>query len=88
MTLKGLTLQGGALPPLPPGLLSGGAGLLNRGALTLTDSTLTANGTRFGGSGSDSGGGLFNSGTVTMTKSTIIANNAGQAGGIFQIPPD
>ena len=53
-----------------------GAGILNRGALTLTNSTVTGNtATDFGG------GGIFNFTTVTLINSTVSGNIADESGG-------
>jgi hypothetical protein len=52
-----------------------GGGVLNADTLTLTDSTLTGNATRF------DGGAIFNGGTVALIDSTLSGNSAGTPGG-------
>ena len=49
----------------------GGAGILNDGTLSLSNSTLADN------SGNTSGAGIYNEGTLTLLNSTIAGNNAG-----------
>ena len=53
-----------------------GGGILNRGTLTLTNSTLSNN------QAWERGGGIFNSGNLTITNSTISNNIAFAGGGI------
>jgi hypothetical protein len=53
----------------------GGGGILNAGTMTLSNSTVSDN-------GSADGGGIFNTGTLTVTNSTISSNTGG-VGGIF-----
>jgi hypothetical protein len=75
LTVKAVALSGGRGP-----LLANGGGILNRGALTLTGSTLTDN---IAGA---SGGGIYNSGTATFTSSRIAGNSTGllgQGGGVY-----
>jgi hypothetical protein len=75
LTIEGLTLQGGSV------IDSGGAGLLNRGRLILTNSILADN------SALAFSGGLYNTGngTLRLTNSTLIGNQAicGHGGGLF-----
>jgi predicted outer membrane repeat protein len=52
-----------------------GAGIFNRGAPTLTNSTVSGNSAGF------DGGGLLNFETLTLTDSTVADNTAGQSGG-------
>jgi hypothetical protein len=52
-----------------------GRGILNRGTLALSTSTVTGN-------GADRGGGILNTGSMTISRSTINANTAGDGGGI------
>jgi hypothetical protein len=53
-----------------------GAGILNAGSLTVSQSTLSSN------SANDSGGGIYNSGgTVTVSQSTLSSNSANYYGG-------
>ena len=52
-----------------------GAGIRNRGTLTLTDSTISGNSA---GSGA---GGIYNGGALTLTNSTVSGNSADSRGG-------
>jgi hypothetical protein len=76
LTLTGLTLRGGSLPPIG----QVGGGIFNSGTLTLHDSTLTRN-----GGGSRQGGAIFNSGTLTLRHCTLSQNSfplaSGNSGG-------
>jgi hypothetical protein len=61
-------------------LLANGGGILNRGTLTLTGSTLAGN------TSGASGGGIYNAGTATFTSSAITGNSTGllgNGGGIY-----
>jgi hypothetical protein len=69
LTVKACTLRDGRAP-----LLANGGGILNRGALTLTGSTLMNN------TAGASGGGIYNSGTMTFTSSSITGNSTGLLG--------
>jgi hypothetical protein len=69
LTLKQLTLRGGATS-------SSGVGIFNRGTLTLVHTTVTANRTLTG-----DGGGIFNSGTLTLVHSAVTFNRGGLLGG-------
>ncbi len=69
LTVKAITLRGGRAP-----LLANGGGILNRGVLTLTGSTLIDN---IAGA---SGGGVYSSGTMTFTSSSITGNSTGLLG--------
>ena len=53
-----------------------GGGILNSGALTVTDSTISGNSGNFGG-------GIRNNGTLTVTNSTIWGNSGNFGGGIW-----
>jgi hypothetical protein len=59
-----------------------GGGIFNAGVLTVTDSTLSGNGSNFFGT---FGGGIYNQvgGTLTVTGSTLSGNTAAGGGGIF-----
>ena len=67
----------------------GGAVFNDAGAVTITNSTLTANtatGGTGGNNGSGFGGALFTrNGTVTITNDTIAGNTANQGGGVFAV---
>ena len=52
-----------------------GAGILNIGTLTVTNSTISGNSTLF------NGGGIFNDGPLTLVNSTISGNSASSGGG-------
>ncbi len=72
VTLSGLTLTGGRD-------INQGAGILNLGTLTISNSTITGNAT-FGG------GGILNVGTLAISDSTIAGNTAyGSGGGLFNV---
>lgn len=69
LTLHQLTITGGRT--------GYGGGVSNRGAITITNSTISDNGTRgFGG------GGLANFGTATLINSTVSGNSGSPGGGI------
>jgi len=55
-------------------------GIYNSGTLTVTNATLSRNGTPYLNL---SGGGIYNSGTLSVSNSTLAANSAGGGGGIF-----
>jgi hypothetical protein len=61
--------------------LSGGAGILNFGVLSVTQSTISGN-VALGGS-YQFGGGVYNSGTATISNSTISGNSAYAGAGIY-----
>jgi hypothetical protein len=72
LTLDGLTLQGGRA-----GVFGGGAGLFNRGALSLTHITVAHNSAGGGGAG-----GLLNSGgTATIAMTKFVNNDVFVGGG-------
>jgi len=78
--ISNLTISGGWLDG-NGGTPSNGAGIVNSGVLTLTNSTVTNNGAI------GSGGGIYNTGTLTVVGSTIAGNSAttngpGNGGGI------
>jgi hypothetical protein len=77
LKLDGLTLRGGVaffFIDIEGNERDGqGGGVLNRGALTITNSILTDN-SAAGQRGS--GGAIFNQGTATITTSTVAANSA------------
>jgi hypothetical protein len=78
LTLNQVTVsQGCADGPTFPAVWGGG--ILNRGTLTLTNSTFSTN------AATTSGGGIFNhsSGTVTIMSSTLSGNSATNGGGII-----
>jgi CSLREA domain-containing protein len=77
VTLSGLTITAG--------FASGGAGILNsQGTLTVTNSTISGNGSLGGGNFSLEGGGILNLGaSLTVTNSTISGNTANTGGGIY-----
>jgi hypothetical protein len=67
VNLTGLTLTGG--------LSTDGAGILNAGTLTVSNSTITRN------ESTGNGGGITNTGTLTLAGTTVSVNNAQQSGG-------
>jgi hypothetical protein len=72
-SISNLIISGGWLEEYGSVPANGG-GILNSGVLTLTNSTITNNGTV------NSGGGIYNSGTLTVIGSTIAGNSAGANG--------
>jgi hypothetical protein len=58
---------------------SAGGGLVNGGALTLTDDAITHNST------AGSGGGVYNPGSVILIDSTLSAISAGDGGGLYNL---
>ena len=75
LALRNLTVEEGSAD------LGDGGGVLNRGTLTVTGSTLWANSAPGG-----SGGAIANSGTATVTNSTLSGNTAsGSGGGIHNL---
>jgi hypothetical protein len=73
--ISGLTISNGSFT-IFIGEGGDGGGIRNAGALTLTDSIISANhavGTSFQGG---NGGGVFNEGTMTITRCTISNNSA------------
>ncbi len=84
--ISGLTIRNGAVSVVP----QLGGGILNRGTLTLTDSTLSGN-RAIGGTGfpepSATGGGLYNYGSATLTNTTVTENRSDYwGGGIYNAP--
>jgi len=89
ITISGLTVTNGRTADGLPGASFGGlgdsgGGILNNGALTLTDVVVTGNRTGDGGTGGSStggfggfGGGIASSGPLTMTNTTVSNNTAG-----------
>ncbi len=73
-TISGLTIKNGSGPGI-------GGGILNRGALTLTNSVVTGNQTSSG----SAGGGICSLGTLILNNTVVTANvaNGGNAGGVF-----
>ena len=71
--ISGVTIRNGGKTD---GFLNGG-GIVNRGTLTLTNSTVSGNSAGSLGSG----GGIFSFGTLTLTNSTVSGNSAGIHGG-------
>ena len=73
LTLNSATVSGGlASGGFPVGL---GGGILNRGALTVQNSTLSGN-------SASNGGGISNLSTLTVQNSTLSGNSASNGGGI------
>ena len=68
LALKRLKVADGNSAPGP------GGGVLNRGSLTVSGSTLSGN-------NAGSGGGIHNLGMLTVSSSTLFDNSAGQSGG-------
>jgi LPXTG-site transpeptidase (sortase) family protein len=72
LTLNGLTVRHGRCAGACPTYVTNGSGLLNRGQLTITTSTFSANAS-LGGVGS----GILNAGSMTITDSIFSGNSAG-----------
>ena len=66
-SISGVTVSNGYGDP-------SGGGIYNRGTLTVTNCTISAN--KAGSSSNVSGGGIYNDGTLTVTNCTISANKA------------
>jgi hypothetical protein len=65
-----------------------GAGIYNRGMMTITSSTLSANRAdgQHDGEGYGDGGGIYNGGSVTLTNSTLSSNvSSRSAGGVANV---
>ena len=79
--ISGVTIRNGALASFSFGVVGGGGGVNNQGALTLIDSAVMDNTADRG-----SGGGIYNAGTLTLQRSNVSRNtrldNAGDGGGI------
>lgn len=81
VTVSGLTIQNGSLPPGLPINEAGGGGLRNGAGLILDGVRLQGNRVN-GTSPADAGGGLFNSAACVLQNSTIDQNRAARGGGI------
>ncbi len=76
VTVEAVVIRGGRC--LGRTFCTGGAGILNKGRLTLRDVTVRGNGARM------KGGGVRNHGTLTLSGRTlIIGNRAAWGGGVF-----
>ena len=75
-TIDNLTIRHGYLTDVS--FAEGGGGILNRGTLTITNSTITDNSTQF------DGGGIYNLGGALAIHNTTISNNSaiGAGGGV------
>jgi parallel beta-helix repeat protein len=89
LTLRRVTLSGGIA------VIGNGGGILNRGALTLEESTVAGNLARgssgngsAGGLGGGLGGGVYNAGSLTLTRSTISGNEAVGGNGVARSNSD
>jgi predicted outer membrane repeat protein len=72
VSLSGLRITHGTAA----GSTGAGRGIVNKGSMLLSTSTVTGN-------SADLGGGIFNKGSMTVSRSTINANTAGDGGGIY-----
>ncbi len=77
-SISGLTITDGSATT-GPGLGSGG--ILNYGALTLSDVVISGNSD--GSTAAFGGGGVSNAGTLTLTGCTISGNTGGEGGGML-----
>jgi CSLREA domain-containing protein len=75
--IAGLTIRNGAARTSGESEPARGGGLLNEGALTLSNSIVTGN------QAADQGGGVFNSGTLIAVRSTVTGNDAFLGGGLI-----
>lgn len=76
LSLSGVTIQHGLGAACAPGNIdSGGGGICNLGALTVSNSTISNN------VGAEFGGALFNWGTATLINTTVSNNSAKYFGG-------
>ncbi len=73
VNLNNLTIQNGAVTT------GNGAGILNSGILTISNSTISGN----NATGSNNGGGLYNDGTAILKNVTLSGNSAYEGGAIF-----
>lgn len=76
VTMDGVWLSGGNCPTD----CNGGA-IYNRGALTVSNSTISGSSAPSAGAGSGSGGGVYTLGDLTLTNTTIKGNTARNSGG-------
>jgi CSLREA domain-containing protein len=72
VTLDGLRVSGGSV------FGANGAGILNKGTLTITNSSISGN----FASGGD-GGGIYNQGSLNITNTLVSNNTASPGGGIY-----
>jgi CSLREA domain-containing protein len=77
LSLNNLTLRNGRCNGSCITYNTAGGGILNAGALTVTNTTISGN------SVSTIGGGIYNAGILTLTNSTISGNTAIEAGGVY-----
>lgn len=76
--IRGVTIQNGLAPQ--QGTLSSGGGVLNRGALTMTECAIRKNtGVALG----TFGGGIFNFGSLTVDRCSVVDNDGNTGGGIY-----
>lgn len=80
VTLSGISIINGNLPPGQPSHLGGG--LRNQGNLALKHVIISEN-TLSGMSSTDMGGGMYNGGQCSMTDSILHDNHAGVGAGIY-----
>lgn len=84
--ITGVTITGGDVVDTNPDSNSGGGGIYNLGALTLTQSIVTQNVSS--GSVNFQGGGIRSDGSLTVIESTVSSNTTdGDGGGIFNKGP-
>lgn len=72
VSLNGLRITHGTAA----GTTGAGRGIVNKGSMLLSTSTVTGN-------SAERGGGIYNTGSMTVSRSTINANTAGDGGGIY-----
>ncbi|MBI4829436.1 MAG: right-handed parallel beta-helix repeat-containing protein [Nitrospinae bacterium] len=76
VTIDGVWMSGGNCPTD----CNGGA-IYNRGALTVSNSTISGSSAPSAGAGSGAGGGVYTLGDLTLTNTTIKGNTARNSGG-------
>jgi hypothetical protein len=79
LILRNVTVQNGLVSS------DGGAGIFNRGNLTLISSTVSGNTSFEGGVFPTGGGGILNEGTVTLFNSIVTGNTAQSASGTAHV---
>ncbi len=84
VTISGLTIRNGRLPPGLAANEAGGGGIRNAASLTLNGVRLHGNRVN-GSSRADAGGGLFNTATCVLRNSTIDQNRAARGGGVANL---
>jgi hypothetical protein len=87
VTLSGLTIENGfSVPSISLYDHAGaGAGIYNKGTLTVSGCTITNNTIAPVGNPVNDGGGIYNTGALTLSGCTLSGNHAFFGGGIFNV---